>query len=208
MTRKSRALSSLNMPAAGKFIGLLGGSFNPAHDGHRHISLWALKKLGLDEIWWLVSPQNPLKPKHGMADLSERLAGAQKISNHPHIKVTAIEAMLGTNYTVDTLAALKQRWPAVKFIWIMGADNLVQFHHWRGWQEIAASVPMLIVDRGALLARALRSRAAVFMKKNLSNVNVLKYKNNNAWAVLILPKHKASASEIRKKRGKHENSAV
>ena len=112
-------------PAAGR-IGLLGGSFNPAHAGHRHISLEALKRLRLDRVWWLVSPQNPLKEKDGMAPLAEREAVAAAVADHPRIAVSSLETGLGTRYTIDTVQALKQRFPAADFVWLMGADNLRQ----------------------------------------------------------------------------------
>lgn len=128
-------------------IGLLGGSFNPAHGGHRAISLFAIRALGLDEIWWLVSPGNPLKDPESMAPLEVRLASARKLARGAPIRPTAIEAELGTRYTADTLAALKKRYPAHSFIWLMGADNLLQFHHWRRWREIARAVPIAVIAR-------------------------------------------------------------
>ncbi len=117
-------------------VGLLGGSFNPAHAGHRHISLEALKRLDLDEVWWLVAPQNPLKPARGMAPFKTRLGAAAKLADDRRIKVLDLEAQLGTHYTVDTLAALQRRFPRTRFVWLMGADNLAQIRHWRRWTEI------------------------------------------------------------------------
>jgi len=107
-------------------IGLLGGSFNPAHEGHRHVSLEALKRLGLDEVWWLVSPQNPLKSDDGMEPLATRLARAKQLAHHSHIRVEAPELLLGTRYTLDTVRALNQRYPHAYFVWLMGADILPQ----------------------------------------------------------------------------------
>ena len=127
--------------------GLLGGSFNPAHGGHRDISLLAMEALGLDELWWLVSPGNPLKPKAGMAPLSARLASAKKMARRSRIKATAIEAQLGTRYTVDTLKALIRRYPNRQFIWLMGADNLAQFHQWKDWRVIATLLPIAVIAR-------------------------------------------------------------
>jgi nicotinate-nucleotide adenylyltransferase len=127
--------------------GLLGGSFNPAHRGHRQISIHAAKALRLDETWWLVSPGNPLKQEKGMAPLPLRFASARKAANGLPIRVTAIERDLGTRYTVDTLRALRRRFPDRQFIWIMGADNLSQFHLWRDWRKIAALVPIAVVTR-------------------------------------------------------------
>jgi nicotinate-nucleotide adenylyltransferase len=117
-------------------VGLLGGSFNPAHGGHRRMSIAALSRLKLDAVWWLVSPQNPLKPVAGMAPLAARLASARAAARHPRIRVTAIEAELGTQLTVDTLQALKRLYPQVRFLWLMGADNLLQFHRWAEWLSL------------------------------------------------------------------------
>ncbi|MBA2918163.1 nicotinate-nucleotide adenylyltransferase [Sphingomonas sp. MAH-20] len=128
-------------------IGLLGGSFNPAHGGHRAISLFAIRALELDELWWLVSPGNPLKDAATMAPLAARLASARVQARGTRIRPTATEAELGTRYTIDTLAALKSRYPDHKFIWLMGADNLLQFHHWRAWRAIARLVPIAVVAR-------------------------------------------------------------
>src|SRR5690349_15694056 len=124
-------------------IGLLGGSFNPAHEGHLHVSEVALKRLHLDYVWWLVAPQNPLKPVCGMAPLRERLAyAAEKFEHHPRILIVDVETALGTRYTIDTLRALKGRFPEVRFVWLMGTDNLEQFARWRRWPEILAKVPI------------------------------------------------------------------
>jgi len=127
--------------------GLLGGSFNPAHSGHRRISLAVMKALGLDELWWLVSPGNPLKPEKGMAPLAARLSSARAMTRRTPIVPTAIEKELGTRYTVDTLKALQRRFPNRRFIWIMGADNLAQFHLWRDWRGIARTMPIAVVAR-------------------------------------------------------------
>ena len=128
-------------------VGLLGGSFNPAHGGHRRMSIAAPGRLGLDEVWWLVSPQNPLKPEAGMAPHAARMAAARKVARHPRIRVSAIEAELGTRRTVDTLRALQRRFPQVRFLWLMGADNLQQFHRWASWREIARLVPIVVLAR-------------------------------------------------------------
>jgi nicotinate-nucleotide adenylyltransferase len=130
-----------------KRIGLLGGSFNPAHDGHRRISLFALEALGLDEVWWLVSPGNPLKTKAGMAPLVARFASAERMARRARIVPTAIEATFGTRYTVDTLDKLVRRYPRNRFIWLMGADNLAQFHRWKDWRRIAKTLPIAVIAR-------------------------------------------------------------
>lgn len=128
-------------------IGLLGGSFNPAHGGHRAISLNAMRALGLDEVWWLVSPGNPLKPKAGMAPLAARLASAQRVARASRIRPTAIEREFGSVYTVDTLTRLTRRFPHHRFIWLMGADNIDQFHRWRDWRRIARTLPIAVIAR-------------------------------------------------------------
>ncbi|GAA0297876.1 nicotinate-nucleotide adenylyltransferase [Sphingomonas oligophenolica] len=129
-------------------IGILGGSFNPAHSGHRAISLAAIAALGLDEVWWLVSPGNPLKEKSGdMAPVAARLASARVMARHAPIRVSAIELKLGTRYTVDTVAKLLRLYPKKRFIWLMGADNLAQFDQWRDWRGIAREVPIAVVAR-------------------------------------------------------------
>ena len=141
-------------------IGLLGGSFNPAHGGHLHISLLALRRLRLDEVWWLVSPQNPLKPQRGMAGFAERLAGAAAMTRHPRIRVTDLEARLGTRYTADTFAALKRRFPRTRFVWLMGADNLSQIRHWERWRDIFRAVPIAVFARPTYCLAALSDLAA------------------------------------------------
>jgi len=129
-------------------IGLLGGSFNPAHSGHRAISLAAIRALGLDEVWWLVSPGNPLKDKvRDMAPLAIRLASARAMARHAPIRATDIESRLGTRYTVDTVKALTRRYPNKSFIWLMGADNLAQFDQWKDWRGIARAMPIAVVAR-------------------------------------------------------------
>lgn len=133
--------------ARGMRIGLLGGSFNPPHHGHRAISLFALKRLRLDRVWWLVSPGNPLKDTAGLTDLGLRMAAARCLAADPRITVSALEAEIRTRYSVDTIEILKRRAQGVHFVWIMGADNLAQFHRWRDWRRIAALVPIAVVDR-------------------------------------------------------------
>ncbi len=134
-------------------IGLLGGSFNPAHEGHVYASLLALRKLKLDYVWWLVSPGNPLKSTADLADMLTRFGTAAEIARDPRIKVSDIEARIGTRYTIDTLKALTRRFPNVRFVWLMGSDNLAQFARWRRWQEIARLVPIAVIRRpGSALA--------------------------------------------------------
>ncbi|HEX7853170.1 MAG TPA: nicotinate-nucleotide adenylyltransferase [Sphingobium sp.] len=128
-------------------VGLMGGSFNPAHGGHRHIALEALDALRLDEVWWLVSPGNPLKDEAGMAPLPVRYSSALAASRRARIRPTAIERELGTRYTVDTLRKLQNRYPHIRFIWIMGGDNLHQFHRWKDWRGIARRMPIAVIAR-------------------------------------------------------------
>jgi nicotinate-nucleotide adenylyltransferase len=186
-------------------IGLLGGSFNPAHEGHRHISLLALKALGLDELWWLVSPQNPLKPVAGMAPLDERIARAERVARHRLIKVTGIEAAFGTRFTADPLRALRRRFPQHRFVWIMGADNLRQISRWRDWTRIFATVPVAVFDRptysyGALASKAAhryaRDRIALRLARRLADQAL------PAWVFVQIARHPASATELRAKLAK------
>jgi nicotinate-nucleotide adenylyltransferase len=146
--------------APGLRIGLLGGSFNPAHSGHLYVTETAMKRLALDYVWWLVSPQNPAKPSAGMAPLDGRLAEARSLAGrHPRLVVTDLERGLGTRYTVDTIAALKRRFPGVHFVWLMGSDNLEQFHRWRRWEAIAKRIPLAVVVRPGSVLALLRSKA-------------------------------------------------
>jgi nicotinate-nucleotide adenylyltransferase len=145
--------------------GLLGGSFNPAHRGHRGLSLHAARALGLDEVWWLVSPGNPLKPLEGMAPLPARFASALQAARGLPIRVTAIERELGTRYTVDTLSALLRRFPSRRFVWLMGADNLAQFHLWREWREIARTVPIAVAGRPGYDGAAHAARAMGWLRR-------------------------------------------
>ena len=145
--------------APGQVIGLLGGSFDPAHAGHAHITREALKRFGLDQVWWLVSPGNPLK-SHGPAPMDQRLEQARAVMQHPRVKVTGIEERLGTRYTAATLRALQTIYPKQRFVWLMGADNLAQFHLWQDWQDIVHSVPMGILARPGQRISARMSRAA------------------------------------------------
>ena len=146
--------------APGLRVGLLGGSFNPAHEGHIHASELALKQLELDYVWWLVSPQNPLKPAAGMASFESRLENARRLARHPRIVVTGIEAELRTLYTIDTLRALKLRFSQLRFVWLMGSDNLIQLPRWRSWQEIFRMVPIAVVTRPGSALEARHCRAA------------------------------------------------
>jgi nicotinate-nucleotide adenylyltransferase len=181
-------------------IGLLGGSFNPAHAGHVHISREALRLLGLHEIWWLVSPQNPLKPTDDMAPFEERFAGAKAITAAiPQIKISAFETDSGTQYTYDTLVALKKSYPDNKFIWLMGADNMVNFHKWHKWREIFSLVPIAVFDRAEYERQAIASEAGMaFKNSRLSKFDGLVEATPPAWSFIHIEKHPASSTQLRK----------
>ena len=158
-----QSFARLPRHAPGMRIGLFGGSFNPPHDGHRLASLIALKRLGLDQVWWLVTPGNPLKENSGLPPLAQRMAAARRIADHPRIVVTGLEADIGTRFTFDTIDYLRRRCAGVKFVWIMGADNLRSFHRWQRWREIAALTPIAVIDRPRSTLTAAHSRAASFL---------------------------------------------
>jgi nicotinate-nucleotide adenylyltransferase len=184
-------------------IGLLGGSFNPAHAGHLHISREALKKLQLDQIWWLVSPQNPLKPAKGMAPYKERFDSALAITKgHGKVHVSNFEATHGLTYTYETLRALKRRYPKTQFVWIMGADNLAGFHRWQHWREIARMMPMAIFDRAPFSHTALRTKAAQALAKLRLPENkissIIGKPGQWVYMYLLARRHAASSTEIRK----------
>mgnify|MGYP005860206905 CR=1 FL=1 len=168
----------------GPLTGLLGGSFNPAHGGHRRITLQAIDALGLDEAWWLVSPGNPLKPQAGMAPLAARVRSARQQARRAPIRVTAIERELGTRYTVDTLRALKLRYPRRRFVWLMGADNLAQFHRWKDWRGIAKAMPIAVIARPGYDATALASPAMAWMRRYRLPASGLK--NRQEWSAPAL----------------------
>ena len=181
-------------------IGLLGGSFNPAHGGHLHVSRLALARLQLDEVWWLVSPQNPLKATSDMAPLVRRLATARRVARHPRIRVTDVEAGLGTRYTVDTLAALAGRWRRLSFVWLMGADNLSQIRHWRGWSSIFHIMPIAVFDRCTYSFKALAGLAARrFAASRMPDraLGRLAGRRPPAWVFFHTQLHGASATGLR-----------
>ena len=187
-------------PASGPKIGLFGGSFNPAHEGHLHVSLQALKRLGLDEIWWLVSPQNPLKSTRGMAPFEERLASARRLARHPLIRVSDFERRFHSQYSADTIRQLRRRHPRHRFVWIMGADNLADFEHWRRWQDIFQALPIAIFDRRTYAQSASASKALKrFVRHRLPEraACVLASEQPPVWTYFHGRLHGASASAIR-----------
>lgn len=187
----------------GQVIGLLGGSFDPAHAGHAHITREAIKRFGLDGVWWLVSPGNPLKSR-GPAPLADRLARARAVMRHPRVTVTDIEAHLGTRYTADTIAALRARYPGVRFVWLMGSDNLAQFHRWERWRRILQTVPVGVLARPGHLARARLSRAArthAGAQLAAGQARALGRHAAPAWAFVNLPLVALSSTAIRARGG-------
>jgi nicotinate-nucleotide adenylyltransferase len=154
------AAQALPFYTSGMRVGLLGGSFNPPHAAHRAISLFAIKRLQLDRVWWLLTPGNPLKDVGGLHDLGERAEAARRMAGDPRIDVSCLEAVIGTRYTVDTIIHLRRRVSGVHFVWIMGADNLAQFHRWKDWRRIASDVPIAVIDRPPQSFRALAAPAA------------------------------------------------
>lgn len=182
-------------------VGLLGGSFNPAHEGHRHIADLALKHLGLDEVWFLVSPGNPLKDPKGMAPLAERLASARAQARHPRLRAVSIERALGTRFTADTLAALARRFPRTSFVWLMGADNLIQLPKWERWSSIFNTVPIAVFARPTYSTNALAGKAAQRFsparQRSLHQAARLASRKPPAWVFLHTRLHPASATSIR-----------
>ena len=172
------------MNASRRITGLLGGSFNPAHPGHRRVSLFAMAALGLDEVWWLVSPGNPLKGNAEMAPLGVRVRRAQTLAKGARIKVTAIERQLGTRYTIDTVRALKRRYPRRRFVWLMGADNLAQFHRWKDWRGIARELPIAVIARPGYDATALASPAMAWLRR--FRVPPASLRNRGEWSAPAL----------------------
>src|SRR5262249_47548674 len=193
--------------APGQAIGLLGGSFNPPHAAHRMISEMALKRLGLHEVWWIVSPGNPLKSRGDTAPLAQGLVQCREVARNPHIVVTGFEADLPTPYTASTLAFLRMRNPLVRYVWIMGADNLAAFEHWQRWREIFTMVPIAVVDRPGWRLKALASKAArAFAAARLPETRAagLAHRPPPAWVFLTGPLSGVSSTALRGKgrRGK------
>jgi nicotinate-nucleotide adenylyltransferase len=181
-------------------IGLFGGSFDPAHAGHLQVSLVALRVLRLDRVWWLVSPHNPLKPNAPSQDLLRRIADAEAAAGDPRIRVTGVEAALGTTYTAETLRRLLPRLPGVHPVWMMGADNLAGFHRWRDWDRIAAAVPIAVFNRPGEALRALSSpaaRALARFRLDAADAADLAATPPPAWVFLPSPHIAISSTAIR-----------
>lgn len=189
----------LPLARPGQAIGLLGGSFDPAHDGHVHITHEALKRFDLDAVWWLISPGNPLKPK-GPAALEKRVTRAQALVRHPRVKVTDLEARLGTRYTADTLSKLMMQAPGTRFVWLMGADNLAEFHRWQNWQDIMQRVPIGVLARpGARISARLSPAARLFARHRVPSgmSHKICHARAPAWCFVNVPMVAQSSTAIR-----------
>ena len=187
----------------GQRIGILGGSFDPAHEGHAHVTREAMRRFGLDRIWWLVSPGNPLKP-NGPAQMTLRLEQARRIMPDPRVEITGIEARLDTRYTADTIAALRAIYPAVRFVWLMGADNLCQFDRWDHWRDIARSVPIGVLARPGWQMAVRQARAARILARQRVPAALsrgLPMMPAPAWCFVSIPLSDLSSSAIRAQGG-------
>ncbi|HEY0051878.1 MAG TPA: nicotinate-nucleotide adenylyltransferase [Caulobacteraceae bacterium] len=186
--------------APGMRVGLFGGSFNPAHEGHAHVAETALIRLGLDRVVWLVSPHNPLKNRRQNAPLEDRMASARAFARGPAMLVSDFERRAGVYWTIDTIRALQDRYPQVKFVWIMGADNMAGFHLWRGWTEIARLVPMAVVSRPGSLLESRFAPAATRLARfrlPLASAPTLSDRPAPAWVYLQAPLNHASSTALR-----------
>ena len=187
----------------GMTVGLYGGSFNPAHEGHAHVAETALRRLGLDRVIWLVSPQNPLKPAHETDALTRRIWGALRYAEGPSMIVSDAETRMGSQYTIDTVRSLKARFPGVHFVWIMGADSLASFHRWRGWTQIMREVPVAVVSRPWIAMKSRFSPAArrfAHARLPISAARRLPYTQPPAWVYLHGPLNFASSTALRRLR--------
>lgn len=185
----------------GMRVGLFGGSFNPAHAGHAHVAETARRRLALDKVIWLVSPQNPLKSARETASLAERMAGARAVARGPRMVVSDAERRLGTRYTIDTIEALKARHPGVRFVWIMGSDSLADFHRWRGWRRILGELPAAVVARPGSVVASLHSPAARLFRaarRPAAEAKHLADMRPPAWVFLSGPLHAQSSTALRR----------
>lgn len=183
----------------GRVVGLLGGSFDPPHEGHVHVSREALKRFALDEVWWLVSPGNPLKDR-GPAKLARRMAAARALMDHPRVRISDFEARAGTRYTAETLAALQRACPTTRFVWLMGADNLAQIHLWKDWREIMERVPVGVLARpGDRMAGRQAKAATVYRRYRLKarESHLLGRSEAPSWCFVNVPMVNLSSSAIR-----------
>ena len=190
----------------GMVIGLFGGSFNPPHEGHALVAEIAMRRLGLDQLWWMVTPGNPLKSRTELAPLADRIAACENLVTDPRIKITAFEQTLGVSYTANTLAKVKARNPHAHFIWVMGADNLRTFHHWQKWRLIAETFPIAVIDRpGATLAYLSSTMAQAFSHARIDedDAGVLWKKQAPAWVFIHGPRSTLSSTALRNGNSPH-----
>lgn len=210
--RPARIPSFLKMPYVekGMSVGLFGGSFNPPHQGHELVAEIALRRLGLNQLWWMVTPGNPLKNHNDLASLEERVELSRKIAPGPRVKVTAFEAAHNLHYTAQTLAFVKARNPGIHFVWIMGADNLRHFHKWQNWRKIARTFPIAVIDRpGSTLAYLSSKMAKTFSNARIDedDAAVLPFLTAPAWTFIHGPRSSLSSSAIRGERAGMRNPA-
>lgn len=194
-----KALTPLVLP--GQRVALMGGSFNPPHEGHLRVAETALKRLNLDQVWWLVTPGNPLKANSGLPPQAERMDAVAHLVRDPRMKITGFEAALGSSYTVDTLSFLRRRHPGVHFVWLMGGDGLAQFHRWRNWRGIARLMPIAVVDRPGYRMKAMAAPAAQalrgsFLPESRSRM-LLRRCDGGLWTFLTTRLSPLSSTEIR-----------
>lgn len=199
----SRAVVQTPFVTAGQVVGLLGGSFDPPHEGHVQITKVALQRFGLDRVWWLVSPGNPLKAR-GPAPMAERVAAARAMLRDPRVTVTDLEARIGTRYTAETLRWLRRHRPGVRFVWLMGADNLAQFHRWQDWEGIMEMVPVGVLARpGARISAQMSKAARVFAAERMEQgaARRLGRAAPPAWVFVNMPMVAQSSTAIRAQGG-------
>jgi len=197
-TRKLYARPPLVLP--GQRVGLMGGTFNPPHEGHAVCALTALNRLKLDQLWWMVTPGNPLKSGAGLPDLSERMNTSRALAPNPAVKITGFEAELGSPYTYATIRYVTQHLPRVRFVWVMGADNLTTFHLWQHWRGIARLVPIAVVDRPGWHLKALASPAARYLARRRlpqARAALLPTCKPPAWVMLSTRLSEASSTALR-----------
>lgn len=186
--------------APGLRIGLFGGSFNPPHDAHREVSLLAMKRLGLDRLWWLVTPGNPLKDTKDLPPVEERVAAARALAAHPRIEATGFESVIGLKYSCDTITYLLKECSGVRFVWIMGADNLKGFHRWKNWRGIFGMIPIAVVDRGGISLQATSGPAAIhFARARIAENQAMTLADREppAWVYLHGVKSTLSSTALR-----------
>ena len=205
-SRTAQEKRYLRVPRAGlgQRVALFGGSFNPPHKGHRHVALTGLSRLGVDQVWWMVTPGNPLKSSEDQPPLAERVSATQDYADHPRMVVTGFEAVIGTRYTADSILFLKRRYPTVKFVWLMGADNLGSLHKWQKWRDILRLVPVAVVDRPGASMSVMSSPAArsfANARRPESQAAALANANPPAWVFLHVPLDPSSSTVLRRMRG-------